>query len=231
MQNSIIDVIIPAYNEEKSIPLVIEAIPKKIIRNIVVSNNASTDNTAEVASNLGTIVVTENKKGYGAACLKAMKYIADGEVKPDIIVFLDADFSDYPDEMINLIELIEKNLADMVIGSRIKRKREKGSMMPQQIFGNWLATFLMRILYGYKYTDLGPFRAIRYNTLIELNMQDTNYGWTVEMQLKAKRLNKRVCEIPVSYRKRVGVSKVSGTVKGTIMAGYKIILTIFKYRK
>jgi glycosyltransferase involved in cell wall biosynthesis len=231
VQNPIVDVIIPAYNEEKSISLVIEDIPKDLVRHIVVCNNASTDTTETTAKSHGAIVVTENKRGYGAACLKAMNYISNLDIKPDIIVFIDADSSDHPDEMRLLVEPIFGNRSDMVIDCRVKSKREKDSMMPQQVFGNWLATFLMRVLYGYKYTDLGPFRAIRYSTLLEIDMQDTNYGWTVEMQLKAKRLNKRVCEIPVSYRKRIGVSKVSGTIKGTFMAGYKIILTIFKYRK
>jgi glycosyltransferase involved in cell wall biosynthesis len=168
-------------------------------------------------------------KGYGNACLKGLEYIAQKDIKPDIIVFLDADYSDHPEELPLLIAPIWEGNKDMVIGSRALGQKESGSMTPQQVFGNWLATRLIKLFFKYRFTDLGPFRAIRYDSLLKINMIDKNYGWTVEMQIKAAKLQLRCTEIPVTYRRRIGVSKVSGTVKGTIMAGYKIILTIFKY--
>ena len=149
--------------------------------------------------------------------------------KPDIVVFVDADYSDYPAEMVQLIEPIRSGKMDLVIGSRALGNRQPGSMTPQQRFGNYLATRLLRWLYGVRYTDLGPFRAIRFESLLALDMQDRTYGWTVEMQLKAAKQGLRIAEVPVSYRKRIGFSKISGTVKGTVLAGYKIITTIFKY--
>jgi hypothetical protein len=158
-----------------------------------------------------------------------MDYIAHLSIKPDIVVFIDADHSDYPEEMPLLVEPIIKNKVDMVIGSRALGNKEKGSMTPQQIFGNWLATRLLRLIYNVHFTDLGPFRAIRYSALLALDMQDKTYGWTVEMQVKAAKQKLKVKEIPVRYRKRIGHSKISGTIKGTILAGYKILYTIFKY--
>ncbi|NVK49454.1 MAG: glycosyltransferase family 2 protein [Cyclobacteriaceae bacterium] len=226
----LVDVIIPAFNEEKSIPKVISAIPSWV-RHIVVANNNSTDSTAEVAQKSGAIVVFEGQKGYGKACLTAMDWIKSQEVQPDVLVFLDGDFSDYPEEMGLLIKPIEEGKADMVIGSRAMGNRERGSMTLPQVFGNWLATTLMRWIQGAHYSDLGPFRAILWKKLLELEMRDENYGWTIEMQIKAHQRGLRYLEVPVSYRKRIGVSKVSGTVKGVIGAGYKIILTIFKYWK
>lgn len=224
----IIDVIIPAYNEEKSIPKVLAEIPK-IVRHIVVANNNSTDRTGEVAKAAGAEVVFEGQKGYGKACLTAMDWIRNQEVQPDIVVFLDGDYSDYPEEMKDLIRPILDRKADMVIGSRALGKREAGSMTFPQVFGNWLATKMMRYMQGAKFSDLGPFRAISWKKLLELNMIDQNFGWTIEMQIKAHQKGLRYTEIPVNYRKRIGVSKVSGTVKGVIGAGYKIIFTIFKY--
>lgn len=226
----LVDVIIPAFNEEKSIPKVISAIPSWV-RHIVVANNNSTDSTAEVAQKSGAIVVFEGQKGYGKACLTAMDWIKSQEVQPDVLVFLDGDFSDYPEEMGLLIKPIEEGKADMVIGSRALGNRERGSMTLPQVFGNWLATTLMRWIQGAHYSDLGPFRAIGWKKLLELEMRDENYGWTIEMQIKAHQRGLRYLEVPVTYRKRIGVSKVSGTVKGVIGAGYKIILTIFKYWK
>lgn len=226
----IIDVIIPAYNEENSIEHVVNEIPKDLVREIVVISNASTDNTEKVAKAAGATVLVENKKGYGAACLKGLSYLkAKGNNHPEIVVFLDGDYSDYPEEMRDLIEPITKDNFDMVIGSRALGVKEKGAMMPQQIFGNWLATTLIHIFYGVKFTDLGPFRAITWQALAAIKMEDTNFGWTVEMQVKAARLKLRSTEVAVNYRKRVGVSKVSGTLYGTVMAGYKILYTIFKY--
>jgi len=225
----IIDVIIPAFNEENSVGNVVNEIPKELVREIIVVNNNSTDGTAINAKNAGATVLKEPNMGYGNACLKGMSHIAQKEIKPDIIVFLDADYSDYPEEMVDVIQPIIEQKMDMVIGSRALGNLEKGSMTPQQIFGNWLATFLLKLFYGVKYTDLGPFRAIKYSSLVALRMKDKTYGWTVEMQVKATKQKMNTCEVPVNYRVRIGFSKVSGTVKGTIGAGYKIITTIFKY--
>jgi len=223
-----IKVIIPAFNEANSIANVINDIPNIVDEVIVVSNN-STDNTEINAKNAGATVLTENQKGYGYACLKGMEYIAKQETKPNIIVFLDGDYSDYPEDLTKIVAPILKDDIDFVIGARIKRLREQGSMTPQQVFGNWLATFLMKIMFSAKFTDLGPFRAIKYDKLLALNMKDKTYGWTVEMQLKAIKQKLSYIEIPVKYRNRIGVSKVSGTVKGTIFAGIKILGWIFKY--
>lgn len=225
---NIIKVIIPAYNEEKAIANVINEIPDYVSEIIVISNK-STDNTIAVAQNAGATVLSENNKGYGYACLKGLEYIALQEVKPTIVVFLDGDYSDYPEELTKLIDPILTNTVDFVIGARVPELRETGSMTPQQIFGNKLATVLMKLFFGSKFTDLGPFRAIKYTTLVDLAMQDKTYGWTVEMQLKVLRKRISYMEIPVRYKNRIGVSKVSGTVKGTIMAGIKIIGWIFKY--
>lgn len=225
----IIDIIIPAFNEENAVGNVVNDIPKEFVREIIVVNNNSTDETAIKARSAGATVLDEKIKGYGNACLKGINHINQKEIKPDIVVFLDADYSDYPEEMNNLIAPIINQNIDMVIGSRSLGNLEKGAMNPQQIFGNWLATFLLQLFYGVKYTDLGPFRAIKYDNLVLLNMKDKTYGWTVEMQLKAAKQKLNTCEVPVSYRNRIGVSKISGTVKGTIGAGYKIITTIFKY--
>ena len=224
----IIKVIIPAYNEQESIGNVIADIPKNVNEVIVVSNN-STDFTEKNAANAGATVLSENRKGYGYACLKGMNYIAKQKIKPDIIVFLDGDYSDYPEQLTEIVAPIIENDIDFVIGARVKQYREAGAMTPQQVFGNWLATFLMNVFFGAKFTDLGPFRAIKYHKLLELQMEDKTYGWTVEMQLKALKQKLTYTEVPMKYRNRIGVSKVSGTVKGTIFAGVKILGWIFKY--
>jgi glycosyltransferase involved in cell wall biosynthesis len=231
--NQRIKVIIPAYNEQDSIANVIKDIPSIVDEIIVVSNN-STDQTEENAKNAGATVLKEPQKGYGFACLKGMDYIAktslsDPNKKPDIIVFLDGDYSDYPEQLTEIVAPIINDDIDFVIGSRVKQLREEGSMTPQQVFGNWLATFLMNLFFGAKFTDLGPFRAIKYDKLLALKMEDKTYGWTVEMQLKALKQKLTYVEIPMRYRNRIGVSKVSGTVKGSIMAGVKILSWIFKY--
>ncbi len=223
-----IKVIIPAYNEGDSIAHVIGEIPK-IVSEIIVVNNNSTDNTQQNAEAAGATVLQENNMGYGYACLKGMDYVAKQSEKPDIIVFIDGDYSDYPEELSKIIQPIVDGKVDFVIGSRDKNLREEGSMTPQQVFGNWLATFLMKLFFRATYTDLGPFRAIKYDKLLALNMVDKTYGWTVEMQLKALKQKLRYTEIPVRYKKRIGVSKVSGTVKGSIFAGIKILGWIFKY--
>lgn len=227
-KNSIIKVIIPAYNEADSIAKVIAEIPNIVDEVIVVSNN-STDDTEKNAQTAGATVLQEKRKGYGYACLKGMDYIFNQNSTPDIIVFLDGDYSDYPSELTKIIAPIQQKNIDMVIGARVKKWREAGSMTFPQIFGNWLATTLMRLFFGAKFTDLGPFRAIKYEKLLKLNMQDKTYGWTVEMQLKALKQDFTYVEVPVHYKNRIGVSKVSGTLKGAIFAGAKILGWIFKY--
>jgi glycosyltransferase involved in cell wall biosynthesis len=223
-----IKVIIPAYNEADSIVKVIGEIPK-IVSEIIVVNNNSTDNTEANAKNAGATVLTEKHKGYGNACLKGLEYVANQQVKPDIIVFLDGDYSDNPQELTKLVAPIIEHDIDLVIGARVKNLREAGSMTAPQIFGNWLATHLMALFFGATFTDLGPFRAIKYDKLLLLNMIDKTYGWTVEMQLKALKHKLTYTEVPVNYKNRIGVSKVSGTVKGSIFAGAKILSWIFKY--
>lgn len=225
---TVINVIIPAYNEADSIGKVIKEIPSSVSEIIVVNNN-STDNTPLAAEKAGATVLTENEKGYGNACLKGLEYIAKKEGKPDIIVFMDGDYSDYPEELSKLVAPIIEHNIDFVIGARTRELREKGSMTPQQVFGNKLATVLMKLFFNAKFTDLGPFRAIKYDQLLALEMTDKTYGWTVEMQLKAVKKRLTYLEVPVRYKKRIGVSKVSGTVKGTIFAGIKILSWIFKY--
>lgn len=224
----IIDVIIPAYNEESSIAHVVNDIPKDLVRDIIVCNNNSSDDTSEVARQAGAVVVDQPVPGYGNACLKGMEYVHNNDVHPDIVVFLDGDYSDHPEEMELLIKPIVEDGQELVIGSRALGAMENGAMMPQQIFGNWLATTLIRLFYKYEFTDLGPFRAITYPKLLEINMQDRDFGWTVEMQVKAAKMRLKCMEVPVTYRKRIGVSKVSGTIRGTILAGHKILWTIFK---
>ncbi|MDP5170238.1 MAG: glycosyltransferase family 2 protein [Bacteroidia bacterium] len=230
MQTPNIYVIIPAFNEEESITKVVKDIPAGLVREVIVCSNGSTDRTEANARAAGATVVVEPRKGYGFACLKGMAHLAakQGADRPDIVVFLDGDYSDYPEQMPELIAEILNDKADLVIGSRALGNREKGSMMPQQIFGNWLATTLIKLLYRVEFSDLGPFRAITYDALLAIDMQDTTFGWTVEMQVKAAKLRLRCSEVPMMYRQRIGVSKVTGTVRGTIMAGYKILWTIFK---
>tara|TARA_R110000782_G_scaffold54860_8_gene115988 strand:- start:372 stop:1061 length:690 start_codon:yes stop_codon:yes gene_type:complete len=223
-----IKVIIPAFNEADSIAHVINELPKSVSEIIVVNNNSS-DDTAKNAEIAGATVLTEPRKGYGYACLKGLEYVASKSKQPDIIVFIDGDYSDYPEELDKVVAPILEDDIDFVVGARRKKLREEGSMTPQQVFGNWLATFLMRLFFGAKFTDLGPFRAIKYNTLKELNMEDKTYGWTVEMQLKILKKNMTYTEVPVRYKRRIGISKVSGTVKGSIFAGIKILGWIFKY--
>lgn len=223
-----IKVIIPAINEADSIGKVVSELPSHVSE-IIVVDNGSEDETAAKARNAGATVLKEKRKGYGYACLKGLEYVAKQSKQPDIIVFIDGDYSDYPEELDKVVAPILENDVDFVVGARKKALREPGSMTPQQVFGNQLATFLMRLLFRSKFTDLGPFRAIKYENLKELHMQDTTYGWTVEMQLKILRKKMSYIEVPVRYKRRIGVSKVSGTVKGTIFAGIKILGWIFKY--
>ena len=220
-----ISVIIPAFNEEDSIGLVLDALPQNLIHEIIVVDNNSTDNTARSAIEKGARVVAEQRRGYGSACLKGISALDN----PDIVVFLDGDFSDYPEEIDKLVAPIESGEMDFVLGSRMILPESRSALLPQSRYGNQLAVFLMRLFFRHKFTDLGPFRAIRYESLKTIAMQDTNFGWTVEMQIKAVKKGLRILEIPVKYRERVGVSKITGTFSGTIKAGTKIIYTIFKY--
>ncbi len=211
--------------------MVIAEIPKHLVQEIVVVDNASDDATAAKAAEAGATVLREDRKGYGNACLKGIEYLRSlPEMRqPEIVVFLDADHSDFPGQMEMLVQPILTDGMDLVIGSRVRGNHEKNSMTSPQKFGNWLATRLLRVLYSVRYTDLGPFRAIRFKRLLQLGMKDRSYGWTVEMQLKAAKAKFKTTEVPVDYRKRIGKSKISGTVKGTAMAGFKILWTIFKY--
>ncbi len=220
--------IIPAHNEADSIGMVLAEVPGVVSETIVVDNN-STDATGAVARSCGATVLHEPRMGYGYACLKGINYLTRKSNPPHIVVFMDGDYSDYPEELPKIIAPIRDGHCDFVVGARRKELREPGSMTPQQVFGNWLATFLMRLMYGARFTDLGPFRAIRYASLLRLNMEDKTYGWTVEMQLKALRHKLAYTEVPVRYKKRIGQSKVSGTLKGSIFAGIKILGWIFKY--
>jgi glycosyltransferase involved in cell wall biosynthesis len=224
--NPKISVIIPALNEEESISLVLNDIPRGLVKEIIVVDNGSRDNTATVAENFGGKVVSEPLKGYGSACLRGISRLDEDT---DIVVFLDADYSDYPQDIHSLLKPLIEDKAELVIGSRLLGTRAKGALLPQAILGNKMATFLIWIFWRFKYTDLGPFRAIKYKDLIGLNMRDKNFGWTVEMQIKAVKKGLRIMEVPVRYRKRIGNSKITGTFSGTILAGFKIIYTILKY--
>lgn len=226
MNETKISIIIPALNEENSIGQVINSLPK-IYHQLIVVDNGSNDSTRKIAKKNGAIVLIEKNRGYGNACLKGIQFLK--KTPPDIVVFLDGDFSDFPQEIKKIIKPIEQKKVDFVIGSRIKSLREKGSMTPQQIFGNKLACFLLKLIYGGKFTDLGPFRAIKWDTLMDLNMIDKTYGWTIEMQLKVLRKKISYTETPVRYRRRIGNSKISGTLKGSLLAGIKIIGWIVKY--
>ena len=227
-----IDVLIPAWNEEKSLPFVLADLPKEWVRKIIVCDNGSTDRTVEVAKAGGAEVVSQPARGYGNACLAGMRYLErlPASESPDIVVFLDGDYSDYPEELPKVVAPILTDDKDMVIGSRRLGGMAPGAMTLPQRFGNWLAPLLIRWFYGYQFSDLGPFRAIRWEKLLALQMEDKNFGWTVEMQVKAAKHRLLCAEVPVKYRKRAGgKSKVSGTLKGSFLAGVKIIATIFKY--
>jgi glycosyltransferase involved in cell wall biosynthesis len=225
-QLPIIDVVMPALNEADAIGKVIDEIPKDWIRRIVIGDNGSTDNTAQVARDRGAIVVPQPERGYGAACLAALDFLRQDP--PDIVVFLDADHSDHPDELPLVVSPILDQGFDLVIGSRTRGHHEPGALLPQAIFGNWLSCWLIRLLYNVEFSDLGPFRAIRWSSLEQLRMQDRNFGWTVEMQVKAAKARLRCTEVPVRYRKRIGHSKVTGTIQGSVRAGQKILYTIFR---
>ncbi|MGI0148950.1 MAG: glycosyltransferase family 2 protein [Thermoplasmata archaeon] len=224
-----VDVVIPAWDEEASLPLVLADIPEGAVREVIVVDNGSTDGTARVAREAGATVVTERRRGYGRACLSGIAFLRARPAPPDVVVFLDADHSDHPEELPSVIAPILEGRADLSIGSRVLGRREPGALLPQARAGNFVAAALIRILYGLQVTDLGPFRAIRWEALERLAMVDTNFGWTVEMQVKAAKAGLRVVEVPVSYRPRVGRSKISGTLGGASRAGYKILYTIFRH--
>jgi glycosyltransferase involved in cell wall biosynthesis len=225
-----IDVVIPALNEEASLPLVLAALPHPPVRRVVVADNGSKDGTERVAREGGAIVVPAERRGYGSACLAALDHLRHND-PPDVVVFIDADFSDHPEELPRLVAPILAGEADLVIGSRVLGNREPGALLPQARAGNLVACLLIRLLYRHRFTDLGPFRAIRWDALERLGMADPNFGWTAEMQVKALRHGLRATEVPVSYRKRVGVSKITGTISGTVRAGYKILWTALRYSR
>lgn len=220
-------VVIPAFNEEKSISRVINDIPVINRKNTIVVSNNSTDNTEQVAKSTGATVLSEPKQGYGWACLKGISYANQNEA--EIIVFMDGDYSDYPEQIEDVLKPILEQDMDMVIGSRVLGKRQKGSMTFPQVFGNWLSTNLLKFFYSAHFTDLGPFRAIKTSALEKLQMSDKTYGWTIEMQIKAAKNNLKFCEVPVDYKTRIGTSKVSGTLKGSVLAGIKILSCIIRY--
>jgi glycosyltransferase involved in cell wall biosynthesis len=220
-----IGVVIPALNEEASIGLVLDSISTMFDR-VVVVDNGSTDRTAEIARRNGAHVVHESQRGYGAACLRGIATLSENP--PDVVLFLDADASDHPEDALRVATFVANGSCDMCLGSRVRGEHEQGSLTPVQIFGNWLSTTLIRLLWKVHYTDLGPLRAIRWTTLSSLCMQDRTWGWTIEMQIKAAKMNIRVLEVPVRYRIRIGTSKISGTIMGSIRAGTKIITTIIR---
>ena len=227
----IIRVIIPAHNEEQSIGKVIQDIPKDLVEEIIVCNNRSVDQTERIAKENGATVLNEDQMGYGYACLKGIAHVNQHHPETDIIVFLDGDYSDYPEQMKEVVAPILNEDYDLVIGSRALGKQEEGSMTFPQRFGNWLSGKLLKLLYKAEFTDLGPFRAIKLDALNKIEMQDKTYGWTVEMQIKAAQNKLKFCEVPVDYKVRIGESKVSGTVKGAFMAGVKILYTLLKYAR
>ena len=226
-----VDVVVPALDEERSLPKVLRDLPSGLVREVVVVDNGSSDGTAEVARSAGATVIREPRKGYGSACLAGLAHLGAGPRPPDVVVFLDADYSDHPDELPRLLEPIRDEGADLVIGSRTLGRREPGALLPQARFGNAIAGCLVRLLYGVRFTDLGPFRAVRWPALDRLEMEDRDFGWTVEMQVKAARLGMTIREVPVSYRRRIGRSKISGTLAGGLRAGWKILYTIARHAR
>ncbi|MBI4683199.1 MAG: glycosyltransferase family 2 protein [Nitrospirae bacterium] len=225
LSNKTIAVIIPVLNEERTLPLVLNDIPEDLVDEVVVIDNGSADKTPEIARQSGATLLFEARKGYGYPCLKGMEYLKTK--KPDIVVFADGNYSDHPDEIIKLVGPMVKEDYDLVCGSRVMGEIEKGALRVPVRFGNSLATILIRLFYGFKYTDVGPFRAIKFDKLLKLDMND-NLGWTVEMQAKAIKAGFKILEVPVSYRGGTGKSKFTGDIKGIVIVGYRIIRAILK---
>lgn len=223
----LVTVIIPVLNEEQGLARVLDDLPRQNVQEILVVDNGSTDRTAEVARERGAIVITEPRRGYGRACLAGIARASENP--PDVVVFLDGDYSDHPEELPLLVQPIVRGDADLVIGSRVRGERVRGALLPQAIVGNWVATTLIRLLYGHRFTDLGPFRAVSFRALGVLGMKDESFGWTAEMQVKALRRGLRVLEVPVRYRPRIGTSKITGTIGGSVRAGWRILWTIARY--
>lgn len=217
--------IIPALNEEKTLPLVLNDIDRNLVDEVVVIDNGSSDRTPSIAREGGATLLFESRKGYGYPCLKGIEHLKTG--KPDIVVFLDGNYSDHPDEIIKIVEPVVKEDYDLVCGSRVIGRVEKGALRAPVLFGNLLATVLIRLFYGFRYTDAGPFRAVKFRKLLELDMHD-NLGWTIEMQVKAVRKRFKITEVPVSYRAGTGKSKFTGNIKGIFVIGYRILRAIFK---
>jgi glycosyltransferase involved in cell wall biosynthesis len=226
----VVDVIIPALNEQDSLPRVLGDLPRHLVREVLVVDNGSTDGTAREAERCGATVVHEPRRGYGQACLSGIRTLRGRADPPAVVVFLDADYSDHPEELDRVVGPIARDDAEFVVGSRVLGEREPGALLPQARFGNRFAGWLIRRLYGTRVTDLGPFRAIRWDALLGLEMQDRDFGWTAEMQVKAARDGLRYEEVPVSYRKRIGISKITGTFSGTVRAGWKILYTVMRHR-
>jgi len=226
----VVDVVIPALNERESLPRVLRDLPHALLREVLVVDNGSTDGSGQVARDCGASLVVEPRRGYGQACLTGIATLAGRPAPPEIVVFVDADYSDHPDELPLLVRPLAEDRCDFVVGSRVLGRSEPRALLPQARFGNLLAAWLIRRIYGLPVTDLGPFRAIRWATLSGLEMADRDFGWTVEMQVKAAREGVRYLEVPVSYRRRIGVSKITGTVSGTLRAGWKILSTIHRLR-
>lgn len=233
MPEPAVDVVIPALDEEASLPLVLADLARlrpaaPWLRRVVVADNGSRDGTARVARGGGAVVVDAPRPGYGSACLAGLAYLR-AEGPPAVVAFLDADYSDHPEELARVVAPLLAGEADLVVGSRVLGERERGALLPQARAGNLVACLLIRLLYGHRYTDLGPFRAARWQALERLGMADPDFGWTAEMQVKALRQGLRVVEVPVSYRRRVGVSKITGTLRGTVLAGTKILWTVLRH--
>ena len=226
-----VDVVIPALDEESALPRVLHDLPRERLRHVVVVDNGSRDRTAARAAASGAVVISEPRRGYGSACLAGLAWLRALDDPPEIVAFLDADHSDHPEELPAVLAPILEGRADLVIGSRILGRREPGALLPQARLGNALASSLIRALYGVRVTDLGPFRAARWSALEALSMSDRGFGWTAEMQVKAAKARLRIVEVPVSYRRRVGRSKITGTAVGTIQAGSKILWTIFRHAR